>query len=515
MLTLKLTALVAAPLFLAGCTTQLQTEHVSKQADATVGTVYNLPMAVFNAEARFLVTRCEKTAAGNARLSYELVDGSAEHHLVPDPQETYSVRYDQLNAATKMTAATFSWHPNGMLKSINAESDDRTAQVMASAAGTALNLFKAAALGGVGLTSAGGQGDCDEVIAKPIKDRMDTLAKMPAARAADKVLGDEQDAADDIAKSLDQAKTQLAEAQKKKDAAATAKAQAAVNSLQAQWNVASAKLKGRARAVPALQEKLNALTETLTVTARKVGWAPRIGESVCMAFSASQKDFLEQLAASRQVTLKFVPSPNEKFEASICVEVPQDARNARNAVDRESGDPSNSYAGVVYRLPALGYVRVERGARKFYTTNTVSLPQFGAKGLVWLRNQPFDNNSVKASFNEDGSMSELTFKAASQAERGAAAISDASKSVVDLMQMRADAVKARASAKEEEEKKAQQKQLDSIDAQIALLNKRKDLETARAPRDVLDREKDLLQKQIEVETLRQQYDALKKKAVQP
>ena len=77
-----------------------------------------------------------------------------------------------------------------------------------------------------------------------------------------------------------------------------------------------------------------------------------------------------------------------------------------------------------------------------------------------------------------------------------------------------DAIRAKAQAADDEQKKAQQNQLAALDAQIALLGKRKELESARAPvRDPLDKEKELLQKQIDVETLRQQYDALKKKSV--
>ncbi|MGA8787150.1 MAG: hypothetical protein WB542_17625 [Polaromonas sp.] len=473
-------------------------------------------MAVFDAEAKFLITSCVVTAAGNTQLSYELVDGSVQHSLVPDPLETYRIRYDELNSPMKVTSATVTLYPNGMLKSINAEVDDRTAQVMASMAGVALNVFKIATLGAVPTAAPPGAKPCDDaVIGKRIKDRLHILAILPDAKVADKALADSQETADGIAVQLEETKAKLSEAQKTKDAEAIAKLQARVNSLHAQWKVANAKLTGKSMQVAALQAKLAVLTDELTASAKTFGWAPRLGGAICKDFSVNQKQFLERLATSHQEKLSTPPSPADLFDAQVCVDVPAEARKGQAAADKAVNEADNSHEGVVYRLPAMGYVRVQSksGDRQFNSTGTVSLPQFGAKGLVWLRNKPFDKNSVRASFNEDGSMSELGFKAESQAERAAAAATDTSKALVDLMQLRSDAIKAKTQAADDAQKKVQQQQIDALDAQIALLNKRKNLESARVPTmDVLDKEKDLLQKQIDVETLRQQYEALRKKA---
>jgi len=244
--------------------------------------------------------------------------------------------------------------------------------------------------------------------------------------------------------------------------------------------------------------------------------------------SALHSDFLARLARASNAA---VPSSSvsAEFVAKACVEAtdyptkpsaPEVAVSGATtaavaAASAAAGNTPTAFRGVVYRQPASGTVSVadtRSGGARFTSSTAVSLPQLGAKALVWLENMTFDKNSVVVSFNEDGSMSQLSFKAEARAERGAAAVQDLSKSIVDLMKLRSDAIKAKAQAADDEQKKAQQAQLDALDQQIALLDKRKDLETARTPADPLDKEKDQLKKQIDVETLRQQLDALKKKA---
>jgi hypothetical protein len=164
-------------------------------------------------------------------------------------------------------------------------------------------------------------------------------------------------------------------------------------------------------------------------------------------------------------------------------------------------------------MPANGKVFIRNTIHpeeRIDASQTISLPQFGTKGVVWLSNHVFDKNNVKVSFNEDGSMNELSFGAASSAERAAAALSDSSKQLFDLVQLRADAIKAKETAKDEEVKAIQQKKLDDIDAQIALIGKLNALETAKRPaKDSYDIEKERLKNEIDLEKLRQELDGLR------
>lgn len=558
-----------------GCSTSLQSNRHYADSEVEPGVLYNLPMAVFDVDAKFLVTGCKSTG-GIHELSWELTEGTAAHSLAPDPAETYRIPYNALNSPLKLTSATISMHPNGMIKSINAEVEDRTAQVLVSVTGSVLNLFKASVLrvAGTGLTAGGTA--CADFIDSKIKKRKSILnIELPAARIADKALAADKKASDEIKVVVEQLKARLAESAKGTDAAATAALKTELAKVQAQADVAAAKLKdmspvreldeqieqekivlalakskGDRKAVKASQDKIDGLqasrtvaastlkdrepataelqatlatlTEALTYPVRSANWQPRKdAASRCVSVSASHSDFLARLARANN---EVVPSSsvNAKFVAEACVEAadypmkpPAEVVPAPGVPTATAGNAPTAFPGVVYRQPTSGTVSVtdtRSGGARFTSSTAVSLPQLGAKALVWLENKAFDKNSVVVSFNEDGSMSQLTFKAEARAERGAAAMQDLSKSVVDLMKLRSDAIKAKAQAADDEQKKAQQTQLDSLDQQIALLDKRKDLETARAPADPLDKEKDQLKKQIDVETLRQQLDALKKKA---
>lgn len=506
---------------LAGCTTTLNTQHVSPNGQPKPGVLYNLPIAVFEIEATFLVTSCRVNENDILELGYQLSDSKINHSLAPDSLETYRLNYSLLNSSLKTTAASIVMHPNGMIKTVNAEVDDRTAQVVTALAGTALNLIKASTISFLP-TSAAVAKNCDGFIIAKLSERKKLIeSDIPQGKADDKALAADKEAADEISVELEVAKTKLAEAQKAKDNVAIAEATKEIAGIQPRLAVAIQKLTGRTLKAPALQSKLTLVTDALTVTAKLTNWAPRPpGSEICEEVSVDQKGFYERLAlANATFAPIYKPAPTAKFAAEACVSLAPNPRNAAVAVDKQSDAAEEEYEGVVYRLPTTGSVYVRQKSnpsQRFYASATVSLPQFGAKGLVWLKNSMFDNNTVKATFNEDGSMSELTFTAKSQAERAAGAASDVSKTVVDLMQLRADTAKAKAAAVDAEQKSIQQKQIDAIDNQIALLEKRKALESARNPsKDTYDKQKDQLQKEIDVEKLRQELDALKKKAIQP
>lgn len=508
---------------LGGCTTTLRTENVLAGNGPGYGLLYNLPRAEFDVEARFLVTDC-KANGKVAELRYELVGAAVQHRLAGDPAETYRLRYDLLNSPMKVTAASVVMHPNGMIKSVNVEQDDRSAQVMASLATTAINLFKAATVGIAPASIEKAKAECDPAIANRLKARSALLAKLPAARQGDEALDTDTTAAEDLAAKLQLATSRLAEAKKAGNASASAKLQDEVDSLTAKWTVANRKLSGRGKQAPQVQAALEKVTADLTATARRASWSPAAG-TLCRAVEIEQLSFIRQFESSHGETINIRPEGGEVFAADVCVEGADDARKSPSAeavpaAPGPDGQPQKasekSFDGIVYRLPALAAVTVRSGTITLAGVTSVPVPQLGAKALLWLENKPFDQNAIQAAFNEDGSLSTLSFKAAARAERGAAAMADASKSLIDLMQLRADAAKAKAAAETEEQKREHQRQLDALDQQITLLGKRRALETARAPTvDPLDKEKERLSKQIDIEKLRQEYQALRKKADTP
>lgn len=500
---------------LSGCTTALNTRFVAERAPPLNGVIYALPMAAFDVQAQVLVTSCAVDAAGVAILDYELTGGSIRNNFVPDPTETYSFDYSALNSPLKTTTATVALHPNGMLKSVNADVEDKSAQVLTSLGSTVLNLYKASTLSFVP-TSVAAAKKCGAFIDDKLQARRDLLERqIPEAKAADESLEKDKAEADAIGVELELTNSKLAEAQKAKDEPAIAALAPKVASLKAKLSVALKKLEGRSAKLPALRAKVEVLAKALTVSLSRPGWTPRGTEpQVCETISALQGDFFKKLARAEGSATPFEVSAGAMFAIDVCA---MPVLGSRMAPAATASSPA--FGGIVYRMPASGTVWIRNSNRHDERVDSVgmtSLPQFGAKGLVWLENTAFDKNNVKVAFNEDGSMSELTFSAASRAERAAAAASDASGTVVDLMKLRADAIKGRAQAADEEQKKAQQKHLDAIDAQIALIQKRKDLEAARLPaKDGFDREREQLQKEIELEKLRQELAEIKRKATAP
>lgn len=504
---------------LAGCTTTLSTQHVAANKGPVAGVVYTLPMAVFDVEAQVLVISCSVGPADVAMLQYELVGGIIRNNFVPDPVETYTLDYSALNSALKTTTASVTLYPNGMIKAVNADVEDRSAQVLSSVGSMVLNLYKASTLSFVPTAAPDGATQaktCGKFIDAKLDLRRELLdEKIPKAKALDEALETDKETADAAALELELTSTKLAEAQKAKDEAAIAALTPKIAPLKAKLAVALKKLEGRTLQLPELKAKVDSVSRALTVTLRRSAWAPTgPGDEICTKVTANQADYYNKLARAAGDKPNFDVSPASQFSVDACV-APQ--ANSRRAIAPASDSPR--YGGVVYRMPGSGSVWIRNSTRpdeRIDAAGIASLPQFGAKGLVWLENKAFDKNNVKVGFNEDGSMNELSFAAQSRAERVAAAASDVSGTVVELMKLRADAIKVPAQAADDEQKKAQQKQVDAIDNQIALLQKRKDLEAARLPtKDAHEKQKEQLQQEIELERLRQELAELKKKAPGP
>lgn len=502
----RMTAALLVVAATAGCTTQLKSNHLDARYTPGTGVLYTLPRATFDAEVTFLVTRCTGKA-DNPVLDYEVASGVVRQYMTPDPGETYRVPYDQLNAPTKSTSVNIALYPTGMIKSINSEVDDRTSQVMSSVAATVINLAKAYATTVVPMAAADVSGACgSDNLARTLQERRTLIDdELPRARAADAALQADQKKADDTQTRLNLANAQLAEAVAAKDAAATKQHKAEVAKLQAQLKTEQDALKNRSAKAPALQAKLAKLESALSIRAYLTGWSPAPG-SLETDISVAQEEFNDAYLQATGQPLGLTLT-GDTFDAELSVKL--DAQHP--TVDTPPA--GKEFAGLVYRLPAIGSVSVKKkGSSKVLTRQgSVSLPQFGTKSLIWLRNRAFDKNSVVAAFNEDGSLTSLEFKSEAQAERAAAAIAETSKSLVELMQIRADTLKAKVTATDEATKKAQQQQIDELDHQIAMLNKQRDLGEAGQPsKDLLDREQERLKKEIEVEKLRQQLDELQR-----
>jgi hypothetical protein len=204
----------------------------------------------------------------------------------------------------------------------------------------------------------------------------------------------------------------------------------------------------------------------------------------------------------------FVP---DKFQGSVCVKPEGDVRNA---VQRGI-NPS----GLVYRVPQMARITVakENTIAAFTGENWIMVPQYGSKAALTLENGPFDKNTLKVAFSEDGSLASLDFTAQSSAERGAAALQDLSKSYVEVLSERDKARKAREQARDDATKKRLDDEIAGYDSQIKTIQKQRELEVARSGTkdrtqiqiDATQQEIELVGKQTELEQKRQEYDKVK------
>ncbi len=122
---------------LASCTTQLETRH-GLSADALASTPmasgagklqllsYYVPAAQFKITVK---TRAAACTAGTVTTSEIRAAVETQYN----PGERFSIDYDQLSAFTKITSVSTALYPNGTLKSVNAEASDQTIETATAA----------------------------------------------------------------------------------------------------------------------------------------------------------------------------------------------------------------------------------------------------------------------------------------------------------------------------------------------------------------------------------------------
>jgi len=413
---------MAAALAAAGCTTTLQTRHVSagQEPEPVQGVLYSLPMTAFDVEAQVLVVSCDASKAHlpDGPLGYELTKGTIRSYWIPDPHETYSIDYPALNSPLKATTFEATFHPNGMIKTINADIEDKVFDTMVSAGEAALNLYRMSfGLVAAPMSAAAGASACNGYISDRLKERAALLGKSD----------------------------------------------------------------------PASKARFEALTSDLTATLRLHAWIPNPqdaskketsqkgapGTEICESFPTKQNDFLRGLALRDKVT-PMTAHQKAKFAFEVCITpVLRPPMAAPAAID------GHLHHGLVYRFPAYGTIRIhdtDGRNESLNHTELVSLPQFGVKGLLSLDNQAFDHNTIKVSFNEDGSISALDFTAQASAQKAAAAASDASGKLSQAASQRAAARAAESREADAARRKVTQDRLDDMEDRIKLMTKEMELD---------------------------------------
>ncbi len=123
---------------------------------AGVGIAYYLPAKVLDADIEFQINACEEPAGADKlpKLAFSIRHVFTEQ-MVPDFNWRYTIRYEELNALTKVTDAKFAILPNGMLGSVNASIDDRTGAILGNVIDVGTKLVRGALLTSVGVPPVG------------------------------------------------------------------------------------------------------------------------------------------------------------------------------------------------------------------------------------------------------------------------------------------------------------------------------------------------------------------------
>ncbi len=114
--------LAAAATVGAGCTTAVTSQKLDGAVEPA-GIVYSLPMLQYDLDVTWTVVECGEEPK---------VDVNAEVTVLssPDPSATYVLDYTSLSNPTKVSELTVELADNGLIKTINASADDRTAEVI-------------------------------------------------------------------------------------------------------------------------------------------------------------------------------------------------------------------------------------------------------------------------------------------------------------------------------------------------------------------------------------------------
>ncbi|MQA38455.1 hypothetical protein [Rugamonas aquatica] len=524
---------------LAGCHTSLSVSRLTPEADSIPsGAIYQLPATQLDITATFRIAQCGVAYKGlpdeDWRFESELVSAKITSSSVGDPQERYVIDYSKLNSPMKITTANLAWYPSGMIKTVNADIDDRTAEVTANLASAVINVAKAV-YAPLGIAATGPTGDplseCPAPLSKNIKDLAGLRDSIIDATKKDAVLKPKLEALAAAKQALEAAQAALKESPTDK------KLQANVTSAKEKFDKLD-KVYGKAKlTAPALVEQQTALTKRLTSTVN-LQWIPRRGEEsgqLCQKVTAPLAVFInsyidDSLTTAEVEALRKAKTKVESSSMWVCLTnvdgADFQAPKKSSSTDAGAAPTIQSATGLIYRWPASARIaaygitkdgNINKGIRHAVDGDvSILFAQLGPKGQLTLDNGTFDKNTLKVAFVENGAPSTLDFTAQSAAERGSAAVKDLTAQYAVLRDLKAKAEKAKADATDAATKAAKAAEIAQLDYQISLVSKQQALDLARlGGKDKVQQEIDaesktaeLLEKKIETEKQRQALEKL-------
>ncbi|WP_431285605.1 hypothetical protein ACQW02_12715 [Humitalea sp. 24SJ18S-53] len=390
---------------LGGCSTTLEVHTISPaaggNASPTQGWDYSLPFAQYE----IIVTHRLRSCV-DAPVIATIV--SATPRYPADPAHRYAIDHTSLSHAFKTSELSIERHPNGMLQRVGAQADDRTEAVLVNTATAAIQTAITVARLGAGVPSIPGARAADR--------RQLTPACTPTATAALRNAERTQATLERAADQLHAATTMWSAM---RDAAAPLGARADAHTQRALMIAAStlaqAKL-AQERASAAHLNTLEALTET-----RAIYWPPNGS-----VLSGRLEDAgLSNVRLQAWTTGGFVPVSTDVI--AQLERVPHDQSNPRatadGAVVAASTAATSPRLGIRYRTPMVGTLAVTVGnASEPRRIAQGPIPQLGQMMVLPFSNGTFQQNSLSATFADDGSLLTASYgELASRAERASSA----------------------------------------------------------------------------------------------
>lgn len=508
---------------LPACSTAIHSTHItSAETKVPSGILYYLPATAISASMSFIPTACKINQGGEVEFAYDIADAVVKHSYVQDANHQYVFNYSELNSKLKITTANVELYGIGTFKSINTTVDDRTAEVIGAVGSTALNLVKAAAFVPAVAVSVGvkSTNPCPAVIVRHLEELDGLSETLAQAKVADADLQGKLN-------ELEEARTALASA-KAKAAATPNDAALKVDAEQkaAQVTKLEALVKGGKLTVPGVQKRIAAVSNVVSGSAR-VLFVPTVNKQCAeatMSGAAYLRQFLKVVKPGEHEPLQAqidLIDDDVVFKASICVKTANGTMRTteQTLITKASSDEAAPPGGIVYRQPIMAQVTVsqtENDIADFSGERWISIPQYGTMASLDLVNGPFDKNTLKLGFAEDGALATLDFTAQSSSERGALAAQSLSKAYLDIVTARENAKLARESAVDAKEKKVLSDEIAKYENELRLLNAKGAVTTkvlgkdpVQAEIEATELETNLLKKQIERETARQNLAKLK------
>jgi hypothetical protein len=375
---------VTAAVLLAGCTSSLQVNPLQGEG-ATRGFAYTLPFAQYE----ITVTRRLHSCSPNAVIRNHV---TAVSQLRPDPAHGYAIDHSSLSSVMKVSAIGVRNHPNGTLRQITAEADDRTGPVITNTVSAGIDLavaaVRAGALGG-GVTTL--TATCTPAVVAALRNVERTNAAMQTAKR-------NLDDATQRWRSISEATSILGA---RPDGATQAAVRQTVAAL-------SSAVRAEATAKAAHVGALETVSHTSTVV-----W-PRSG----IVFSGGpQNGGAVDLLPDEVVTAWLRPGHTGLVEIlGVRFEI-RDAATGQAPSTTRSAQAGTPEDGIRYRMPARGRLVAvfEAGGEQEFAEEQV--PQLGRLMLLPFSNGPFQNNILEASFNENGTLESARYgELASRAE---------------------------------------------------------------------------------------------------